>query len=99
MKTYSKTLDERDYNQIDMMHFVENMKEGLSGTFYACHPHRNWEYGLCLDAIRKNGAVHILDVGGTGSMFAACAAWLGMDVTVVDPSPIGARLFSEQNMI
>jgi len=99
IKQYSKTLDERDYNTFDEMNYIERMKDGLSGTFYPCHRHRNWEYGLCIHALMENKAIRILEVGGSGSLFAACAAWLNMEVTVVDPSSTGARLFAEQNMI
>jgi SAM-dependent methyltransferase len=61
--------------------------------------HRNWEYGLCLNALRANGAVNILEVGGTGSVFAASAAELGIKVTVVDPDGEGACLFDRQNLL
>ncbi len=96
---YSKILDEKDYNTFIDMDYIERMKVGLSETFYPCHSHRTWEYGLCLSALRENNAMRILEVGGAGSLFAACAAWLGMQVTVVDPSSAGERLFAEQNMI
>lgn len=99
MKQYSKTLDENDYNNFEKMYFVENMKDGLRNTFYECHHHRNWEYGLCLDALQENQAKNILEIGGTGSLFAATAAWIGMEVTVVDPSGAGTSLFAMQNLI
>src|SRR5690349_10796267 len=93
-KPYSKTLDILDYDTIPEMSYVEHIKYKLSGTFFEnCHIHRNWEYGLCLNALRANGAVNVLEIGGCGSVFAACAAKLGMDVTVVDPNGRGAGLF------
>jgi 2-polyprenyl-3-methyl-5-hydroxy-6-metoxy-1,4-benzoquinol methylase len=98
-KQYSKTLDEQDYNNFHEMDYVEHMKKCLPRTFYPCHRHCNWEYGLCINALQENQTMRVLEVGGAGSIFAAYAAWLGMEVTVVDPSSAGARLFAEQNMI
>jgi SAM-dependent methyltransferase len=99
MKQYSKTLDEKDYNTFSEMNFIGSMQDGLWGTFFPHHKHRHWEYGLCLNALIENKAVNILEVGGAGSLFAACAAWAGMEVTVVDPSREGVHLFAAQNMI
>ena len=53
------------------------------------HHHRDWEYGIALNALRAFGAKRILDVGGSHSHFAAAAAWVGMDVTVIDPQACG----------
>jgi SAM-dependent methyltransferase len=101
MKTekYSKTLDTHDYNIVPEMNFIEHIKSKFSGTFRDCHMHRNWEYGLCLNALRANGAVKILEIGGTGSVFAASAAELGMEVSVVDPDGEGTGLFDRQNLL
>ena len=99
MKKYSKTLDGNDYNLYSEMSFIENMQNALSGTFSPYPKHRHWEYGLCLNALLENRTVNILEVGGAGSVFAACAAWAGMEVTVVDPSSVGAHSFAAQNMI
>ncbi len=98
-KNYSKTLDMHDYNIVPEMNFINHIKGKFSGTFRACHEHRNWEYGLCLNALRANGALKILEIGGTGSVFAASAAALGMEVTVVDPDGEGAGLFDRQNLL
>src|ERR1700722_19957608 len=98
-RPYSKTLDAQDYNKAPEMNYIEHVKNRLSGTFRDCHKHRNWEYGLCLNALRANRAVKILEVGGTGSVFAASAAVLGMEVTVVDPDGQGVGLFDRQNLL
>ncbi len=99
MKTYSKTLSLQDYKDIPEMNFVTYMKDRLHGTYLPCHEHRSWQYGLCLHALRTHGAKRILEVGGTYSIFAASAAWFGMDVTVVDPDGAGVELFARQNII
>ena len=99
MKQYSKTLDEKDYHTFAEMNCIGNMHNELSGTFYPYPKHRHWEYGLCLNALIENQAVNILEVGGVGSLFAACAARVGMEMTIVDPSMEGAHLFAIQNMI
>ena len=59
MSAYSKTLDVQDYNTVSEMNYIEHVKNRFSGTFRECHPHRNWEYGLCLKALRAHGAVNI----------------------------------------
>lgn len=86
MTTYCKTLHPQDYQvfheaqHADYIYRIIGMPAG-----HGYHPHRNWEYGLTLHALREQGAVTVLDVGGGGSVLAPAAAVLGMSVIEVDP--------------
>lgn len=84
--TYCKTLDPADYEPIHETQHAETMKR-IVGTYggRAEHQHRAWEYGMVLHALREHGCKQILDVGGGGSVFDPAAAWVGIDVRVVDP--------------
>jgi len=88
MTSYCKTLDPADYGKIHETKHAQNIK-AIVGTFggRAEHPHRAWEYGIVLHALREHGCKTLLDVGGGGSCFAPAAAWpdVGMQVTQVDP--------------
>lgn len=88
--TYCKTLDPADYDSIHETQHAQNIKN-IVGTYggRAEHRHRAWEYGLVLRALRDQGAIDVLDVGGGGSNFAPAAAWVGMQVTQVDPEDYG----------
>ncbi len=99
MKTLSKTLEVADYDVSPEMNFMNQMKIKFGGTFSPTHNHRTWEYGICLKALLANGSKRILQIGGSGSVFAASAALVGMDVTVVDPDPAGADFFPKQNLL
>lgn len=95
--TYSKTLDVADYNLMSEHIHIQNIKNLIGvGLFANDHPHRMWEYGLVLNALRKVNVVSILDVGGNGSAFAPSAAWLDMDVLQVDPAASG-NLVAQQS--
>lgn len=84
--TYCKTLNPVDYEIFHETQHARNIKQ-IVGTYggRAEHEHRAWEYGIVLHALREHGCIRILDVGGGGSVFAPAAAWVGMDVHVVDP--------------
>jgi len=88
--TYCKTIELDDYNVIHETQHAVNIKN-LLGTFQNRfeHPHRAWEYGLVLRALREYGCQNVLDVGGGGSLFGPTAAWLDMRVIVVDPCDYG----------
>lgn len=83
---YCKTLDVRDYSIQETTH-AKNIAYMLENKVQHRfeHPHRAWEYGIVLNALRKNGARTVLDVGGGGSIFGPMCAWLDMDITQVDP--------------
>jgi len=83
--TYCKTLDPSDYHVFHEAQHVDTIRNmvGTPGG-RADHPHRNWEYGLVLHALREHGCKTILDVGGGGSVFAPAAAWIDMQITEVD---------------
>lgn len=84
---YSKTLEVKDYNSLpEVLSLYKTMSnlDGLAGYRFE-HLHRAWEYGIILNALIKNGAKNILDVGGGGSLFAAAAVDLGISVLQIDP--------------
>ena len=84
--SYCKTLDPADYDVFHETQHAMSVKNivGTPGNRFE-HPRRAWEYGLVLHALRDHGCVTVLDVGGGGSVFAPAAAWVGMQVTEVDP--------------
>jgi SAM-dependent methyltransferase len=86
--TYCKTLDPADYAVLHETTHAASIKN-IVGTFggRAEHERRAWEYGLILHALREHGCETVLDVGGGGSVFAPAAAWVGLQVTEVDPEP------------
>ncbi len=97
--TYCKTLNPVDYEIFHETQHAKSIKD-MVGTYggRAEHPHRAWEYGIVLHALREAGCRRILDVGGGGSAFAPAAAWIGMDITVVDPEDYGVWV-DHQNRI
>ncbi len=100
MKNYSKTLDTYDYVTTKEINGIDQIINAIIfSSFRPFHQHRKWEYGICLNALRESGAKTVLDVGGTGSMFAACATFHGMDVTVLDPDAEGAYFIENQNRV
>lgn len=100
--SFCKSLNPADYAEIHETYHARTIK-GIVGTFGGReeHEHRSWEYGICLRALRDNGARRILDVGGGGSAFAPAAAWpdVGMDVTVVDPEAYGPWIAEQSRKI
>jgi SAM-dependent methyltransferase len=87
LNTYSKAIEAADYDKITETRHIANMTHVLAGVPYLFeHPHRAWEYGIVLNALRANGCKTLLDIGGGGSIFAPAAAWVGMTVTVLEPN-------------
>lgn len=102
MKTYSKSLDPTDYENFTEHQHINNMLGVLGSTQTRFeHPHRRWEYGMALNALRKNGAKDILDVGGGASVFAPAAAWhdIEMNVLQVDPGDFGSWVNSQRRIL
>jgi len=97
--TYCKTLNPVDYEIIHETQHADSIK-GIVGTYGGRveHPRRAWEYGIVLHALREHGCKRILDVGGGGSVFDPAAAWVGIEVTAVDPEPYEAWV-EQQNRI
>lgn len=91
---FCKTLELVDYQRFDRsIQHIKNMQSVMSGVPVRFeHPHRTWEYGLTLEALRQNGAKTVLDVGGGGSLFAPAATWIGMEVRQVDPGDHGEAI-------
>jgi ubiquinone/menaquinone biosynthesis C-methylase UbiE len=98
--TYCKTLDPADYALIHETRHADSIKN-IVGTFGGReeHPRRAWEYGLVLHALREVGCSNVLDVGGGGSAFAPAAAWIGMQVTEVDPEDYSAWVAEQSRRI
>lgn len=97
---YCKVLDVDDYTLIDEDQHVENIRNILSGVSHRFeHPHRKWEYGMVLHALRENNTETVLDVGGGGSVFAPAAAWVGMKVHTVDPGNVGDWISKQSDVI
>jgi SAM-dependent methyltransferase len=95
---YSKTLNTNDFNLITEHEHIKNIIGLLKGATYRFeHPMRAWEYGLALNSLRSNKTKTVLDVGGGGSVFAPSAAYLGMDVTQVDPGDVSGWI-EQQNV-
>jgi SAM-dependent methyltransferase/ADP-heptose:LPS heptosyltransferase len=98
MAGFSKTLHPKDYGWIGEAQHIHNMISVLqNAAFRFEHQHRHWEYGLVVKALRANQTKTVLDVGGGGSLFAPSAAWVGMEVTQVDPSDC-AELARQQSL-
>jgi len=86
--SYSKCLHPKDYTWVGEAQIIPEMLRKVNGCPIRFeHEHRCWEYGIVLKALRDVGAQRVLDVGGGASVFAPAAAWYGMDVLQVDPSP------------
>jgi len=82
---YSKTLQTPGYDDIAEAQHVRDTRQALAGIPYRFdHPHRAWEYGLVLAALRANETKTVLEIGGGGSLFAPAAALLGMEILQVD---------------
>lgn len=96
---HSKTLNPQDYEEFDEHLHVLNIIGliGQQNVRYE-HPHRKWEYGIMLNALRQENVINILDVGGGGSAFAPAASYLDMNVIQVDPGH-SEKLVSEQSRL
>lgn len=99
---YGKCLSESDYsvtNDFEHIDSIRRMMElgGITHRFE--HPHRRWEYGMALAALRSIDARTVLDVGGGGSIFAPAAAWINSDVTIVDPGECKAWVAAQSARI
>jgi 2-polyprenyl-3-methyl-5-hydroxy-6-metoxy-1,4-benzoquinol methylase len=101
MATYSKTLNPTDYAVFHETRHIENIQRIVGGGMP--HPHRRWEYGIVLNALRQPGIKikTVLDVGGGGSLFAPAAAWpdVGFDVTEVDPADCRPTVLGQSQRI
>lgn len=100
MRTYSKTLELSDYDQMTEPQLIEEARVLLGH----CGPpidfvHKAWEYGLVLNAAKLNNAHTILEVGGNGSMFGATAALQGYSVLQVDPVSTGLRCIGQSQQL
>jgi len=93
--SYCRTLRTEDYDVLHEARHVRSIRDIVQAGRFE-HAHRAWEYGLVLHALREYGCRTVLDVGGGGSVFAPAAAWLGMDVTQVDPGDC-SRWVAEQS--
>ncbi len=97
---YCKVLSVEDYKLFTEDEHVLNIRQLLKNVTHRFeHPHRKWEYGIVLNALRKNQAKDVLDVGGGGSVFAPAAAWLGMQVTTVDPGEVGSWIDAQSKTL
>ena len=100
MRTYSKTLELTDYDQMVEPQLIQEARVLLGPT---APPkdfiHKAWEYGLVLNAARKNNAKTILEVGGNGSMFGATAVLQGLDVLQIDPGATGHRTVAQAKQL
>jgi 2-polyprenyl-3-methyl-5-hydroxy-6-metoxy-1,4-benzoquinol methylase len=98
---YNKTLDIKDYKNLrsEEAH-INHMKYIFANTPYSFeHPHRTWEYGLVLNALRKNNTKTLLDVGGGASLFApACTRW-GIDVVQIDTEDRAAWVIKQNEIL
>ena len=83
---FSKTVQEIDYQTYGSIQHIKNMRQIMRGVPYPFgHQHREWEYGITLEALRQNDARTVLEVGGGGSLFAVAASWIDMQVLQLDP--------------
>ena len=89
MEIYSKAFTPSDYDTFDDHEYIIEVLQKLQSNSVPYgweHPDRKWEYGLTINALKNNGAVSILEIGGAASVFAPAAVMSGMDVTQVDLS-------------
>ncbi len=98
LSSYCRTFGHNDYYELCRDTAVlDAVRSQLgAGNFQFNHPHRRWEYGLVLQALRHRGARTVLDVGGGGSPFASACARRGAAVHQLDPCDFTA-LVAEQN--
>ena len=99
MKTLSKTLQQTDYKDFDEHQHVLNIRNSLRSYTRYEHQHRKWEYGIALKALRDNNTQTVLDVGGSGSVFAPAAVYLYMYVTQIDPASMEQHVDNQSREI
>lgn len=89
MTCYNKTIEADDFLAfLPGIEYVTGVRLDLQDTHFQWgHEMRTWEYSLALTALMENKAQQVLDIGGGGSIFAACAIRSGMQVLQVDPDP------------
>ena len=86
--TLTKFLDPADYASLDEdLRIVDHFPIG-----HEQHPHRRWEYAMCLRAIREwlptfpdNLVPKVADVGGTGSSLRDVLDSISIPVRIIDP--------------
>lgn len=97
---YSKCLAEADYERTNDFEHLDAIRGLLNGITHRYeHPHRRWEYGMTLAAVRSIDARSVLDVGGGGSLFAPAVAWINASVTIVDPGDCKAWVTAQSARI
>lgn len=98
--SYSKCLEMDDYSRTNDFEHLDSIRRLLDGIDHRYeHPHRRWEYGMALAALRSIDARTVLDVGGGGSLFAPAAAWINADVTIVDPGECAGWVKAQSDRI
>ena len=100
MRTYSKTLELADYDQMVEPQLIQDARESLGATAPPRdYKHRAWEYGLVLNALRKNKSKTVLDIGGNGSIFGPSVALQGMSVLQIDSCGTGTRTVAQAKQL
>ena len=100
MRTYSKTLELADYEQMTEPKLIQGARESLGSTAPPRdYKHRAWEYGLVLNALRKNKTKTVLDIGGNGSIFGPSVALQGMTVLQIDSCGTGKRTVAQAKQL
>jgi len=102
IETFSKTLSTLDYEKFDEFIHISNIHDLLNKSKIPMrfeHPHRKWEYGMALKALRNNNTKTVLDIGGGGSVFAPACSWIDMEVTQVDPGNVGTWIEKQSKAI
>jgi len=99
MNVFCKTLNPYlDYPFIEqergIYHDVKNLLDDCRNPLQE-HRHREWEYCIALQIIKKERIFSVLDVGGENSTFPFCCAYLGCDTTIVDPQNLGMQIQSQ----
>lgn len=98
VNTYSKTLCANDYASLSAeVPFIEQISSRLGWNDN--HTHRRWEYGMCLQAIKRHGGQRVIDVGGGGSTLGFALAELGYQVTVNDVQNFAAWIVEKSSLI
>lgn len=93
---FCKTIELGDYQFSDTFQHIDNMRRVLEGVYTPWTTEfRRWEYGVVLDALRRNKAKTVLEVGGGSSLFSASAIQMGLDAAVVDPDNY-VNMFQQQ---
>jgi len=101
LNTLSKTMViPEDYNQLSgYCQHIMNIADVVHNIGRFEHEHRKWEYGMAYKAVDITKSLSVLDVGGGGSIFAPAMAWIGVDVTTIDPGDVGAWIKQQGDSI